>query len=88
MDKVCLEWEQEIYNQFYFIKDDINPRIYIFEADISMALLFFADEKEANVFNEAVQKRIENIAIPASLSKSKPHIIITNRLIIYSGGTF
>ena len=36
--------------------------MYIFEAEKSMALLFFADEKEAIYFNEVVQKRIGDIA--------------------------
>ena len=58
-----LEWKKkEIYHQFRFTKDEINPRMYIFEAEKSMALLFFADEKEAIYFNEVVQKRIGDIA--------------------------
>ena len=54
--------KKEIYHQFCFTKDEINPRMYIFEAEKSMALLFFADEKEAIDFNEVVQKRIGDIA--------------------------
>ena len=72
MDKFCLEWEQEVYNQFRFTKDEINPRMYIFEAEKSMALLFFADEKEANIFNELVQKRIKDIALPVTIIPQAP----------------
>ena len=61
MDKNCLEWEQEVYNQFLFTRDEINPQMFTFEAEKVMVLFYFADKNETDDFNAAIEKRLEDL---------------------------
>ena len=75
MDKNCLEWEQEVYNQFFFTRDEINPQMFTFEAEKLMVLFYFADKNETDDFKAAIEKRLEDLKSREVLPKinSKGH---------------
>ena len=63
MDQSRLQWEQEIYFEIQFKQDNSDSKIFTFEAENSMALLSFADQIEANEFNNAIKERKKQILL-------------------------
>ena len=63
MDQSRLQWEQEIYLEIQFKQDNSDSKIFTFEAENSMALLSFADQREANEFNGAIEDRKKQIML-------------------------
>ena len=43
MDQSKLQWEEEVYREFLFKKDQNDSQIFTFEGENTMALLYFAD---------------------------------------------
>ena len=72
MDKSCLEFEQEIYVELKFTRDEINPLMYNFEAKESMVLFYFADKREAESFKKLVDKRLKDINNPVFIIEKVP----------------
>ena len=72
MDKSCLEFEQEIYVELKFTKDEINPLMYTFEAKESMVLFYFANKSEAETFKKLVDKRLKDINNPVFIIEKVP----------------
>ena len=67
MDQSRLQWEQEIYLEIQFNQDNSDSKIFTFEAENSMALLSFADQKEANEFKNAIEERKKQIVLKADI---------------------
>ena len=63
MDQSRMQWEQEIYAEIQFKQADSDSKIFTFEAENSMTLLSFADQKEANEFNNAIEERKKQILL-------------------------
>ena len=63
MDQSRMQWEQEIYAEIQFKQADSDSKIFTFEAENSMVLLSFADQKEANEFNNAIEERKKQILL-------------------------
>ena len=63
MDESRRQWEQEIYLEIQFKQDNSDSKIFTFEAENSMALLSFADQREANEFNSAIEERKKQILL-------------------------
>ena len=72
MDKSCLEFEQEIYVELKFTRDEINPLMYTFEAKESMVLFYFANKNEAETFKKLVDKRLKDITNPVFIIEKVP----------------
>ena len=72
MDKSCLEFEQEIYVELKFTRDEINPLMYTFEAKESMVLFYFANKREAGTFKNLVDKRLKDINNPVFIIEQDP----------------
>ena len=65
MDQSRLQWEQEVYMEIQFQQDNSDSKIATFEAENSMALLSFADQREANDFKNAIEERKKQILLKA-----------------------
>ena len=63
MDQSRMQWEQEIYLEIQFKQDNSDSKVFTFEAEKSMALLSFADQREANEFNNAIEDRKKQIML-------------------------
>ena len=72
MDKSCLEFEQEIYVELKFTRDEINPLMYTFEAKEAMVLFYFANKSEAETFKNLVDKRLKDINNPVFIIEKVP----------------
>ena len=78
MDQSRKEWEEEVYHELIFQKDQKNPQSFTFEGEKAMALLYFADRNEANEFNEAISNRLQQLTIVRQSMIQPAHQPISN----------
>ena len=76
MDQSRLQWEQEVYMEIQFQQDNSDSKIATFEAENSMALLSFADQKEAKEFKDAIEERKKNKFLRSERQSGKEKVII------------
>merc|ERR1712129_199746 len=79
MDQSRMQWEQEIYAEIQFKQADSDSKIFTFEAENSMVLLSFADQKEANEFNNAIEERKKQILLKSEKPSGPAQVTMRNQ---------
>lgn len=71
MDANCLAWEQEIYYEFEFSMSSSSD-VLVFEADDTMAALYFARSDEAVIFANGIKERLAKMQMQRMKMVTEP----------------